>query len=210
VTAGRNQVLSRAEALGRLVYCGFEIVNECEIDNVNYFVVKKVKTVENIKEPRFSILFKMTRVAKHGKLISVYKIRTMHPYSEYLQEYIYKINNLQKGGKFKNDFRVTTWGKILRKLWIDELPMIANLFKGQLKIVGVRPLSKQYLSLYSKELIEKRKEVKPGLVPPYYADMPDTLEQIIDSEVKYINAYKNNPLTTDLKYFFKASHKYYV
>lgn len=205
VTAGRNQVLSRAEALGRLVYCGFEILDEREIDNVNYFVVKKVKEVEDVKEPRFSILFKMTRVAKHGKLIDVYKIRTMHPYSEYLQEYIYKINNLQKGGKFKNDFRVTTWGRVLRKLWIDEIPMIANLFKGQLKIVGVRPLSTQYLSLYSKELIEKRKEVKPGLVPPYYADMPDTLDQIMDSEVKYINAYKNNPFTTDLKYFFKAS-----
>lgn len=205
ITAGRNQVLSRAEALGRLVYCGFDIVDEREIDNVNYFVVKKIKKVESVAEPRFSILFKMTRVGKYGKPISVYKIRTMHPYAEYLQEYVYKINNLQKGGKFKNDFRVTTWGKILRKLWIDEIPMIINLFKGQLKFVGVRPLSEQYLSLYSEELKEKRKNVKPGLVPPYYADLPDTLDEIMESENKYIDAYKKHPFTTDLHYFFKAS-----
>ena len=205
ITAGRNQVLSKAEALGRLVYCGFEIIDECEIDNVNYFVVKKNKSVGSVKEPRFSILFKMSRVGKYGKLINVYKIRTMHPYSEYLQEYIYKINALQAGGKFKNDFRVTTWGKFLRRLWIDELPMLINLCKGQLKFVGVRPLSTQYLNLYTKELKDKRKEVKPGLVPPYYADLPNTLEEIMASEMRYIKAYKEHPFITDIKYFFKAS-----
>jgi len=205
VTAGRNQVLSKAEALGRLSYCGFEIIDECEIDNINYFVVKKVKEVNCVKEPRFSILFKMSRVGKYGKPIMVYKIRTMHPYAEYLQDYIYKINKLQKGGKFKNDFRVTTWGKILRRLWIDEIPMLINLFKGQLKFVGVRPLSQQYLSLYTNELKEKRKEVKPGLVPPFYADLPNTLDEIMESEIKYINAYQRNPFITDIKYFFKAS-----
>ena len=205
VTAGRNQVLSRAEALGRLVYCCFEIIDECEIDNINYFVVKKVKTADCVKEPRFSILFKMDRIGKNGKTITVYKIRTMHPYAEYLQEYIYKISNLQKGGKFKNDFRVTTWGRALRRLWIDELPMLINLFKGELKLVGVRPLSTQYLSLYSEELKEKRKEVKPGLIPPFYADLPNTLEEIMASEINYINAYKKHPINTDLKYFFKAT-----
>ncbi|MCO6499538.1 MAG: sugar transferase [Vicingus serpentipes] len=205
VTAGRNQVLSRAEALGRLVYCGFEIINEKEIDNVNYFVAKKVKEVDCVKEPRFSILFKMDRVGKNGNIITVYKIRTMHPYAEYLQEYLYKINKLEKGGKFKNDFRVTTWGKVLRRLWIDELPMLINLLKGQLKLIGVRPLSQQYLSLYTDELKEKRKMVKPGLIPPFYADLPKSLNEIMESEIKYLNAYELNPWLTDLKYFFNAS-----
>lgn len=205
ITAGRNQVLSRAEALGRLVYCGFEIINESEIDNVHYFVVRKLKEVSDVKEPRFSILFKMTRNGKNNKLINVYKIRTMHPYAEYLQEYVYKMNELQKGGKFKNDFRVTTWGKILRRLWIDEIPMIYNVLKGQLKLVGVRPLSAQYLSLYSKELKEKRAHLKPGLIPPFYADLPETLDEIMESEMHYIEAYTENPVVTDFKYFFRAS-----
>ncbi len=59
----------------------------------------------------------------------------MHPYSEYLQEYILERNGLDKGGKFKGDFRITGWGKILRRYWLDELLMIINLFKGDLKIV---------------------------------------------------------------------------
>jgi lipopolysaccharide/colanic/teichoic acid biosynthesis glycosyltransferase len=205
VTAGRNQVLSRAEALGRLSYCGFEIVEEIEIDNMNYFVVSKARVVENLVEPRFSILFKMRRIGKNGQPINVYKIRTMHPYAEYLQTYIYKIHNLQDGGKFKNDFRITSWGKVLRRFWIDELPMLINLVKGQLKIVGVRPLSTQYLSLYTNELIEKRKSIKPGLVPPFYADLPRTLEEIMASELKYINAYLKHPFVTDVNYFLKAT-----
>ena len=204
VTAGRNQVLSKAESLGRLAYCGFEIIEETEIDNLVYFVVKKEKTVDCVKEPRFSILFKMNRIGKNGESIEVYKIRTMHPYAEYLQDYIYKVNNLEKGGKFKDDYRITSWGKFLRKFWIDEIPMIVNLIKGQLKLIGVRPLSKHYLSLYSEELKDKRKEVKPGLVPPYYSDLPNTLEEIMESELRYINLFNQKPIKTDFQYCFRA------
>ncbi len=205
ITAGRNQVISKAESLGRLVYCGFEIIDEHVIDNINYFVAKKIRYVESVKELQFGILFKMNRIGENGKTIQVYKIRTMHPYAEYLQEYIYQKYNLQKGGKFKNDFRITSWGRVLRKLWIDEIPMFFNLLKGQLKFVGVRPLSKHYLSLYDKELNEIRKTVKPGLIPPYYADLPHTLQEIMESERNYIQSYKLHPFATDWRYFFKAS-----
>jgi len=51
------------------------------------------------------------RYGKDGKMFNVYKLRTMHAYSEYLQEYIYKHNHLQDGGKFKNDFRISTEGR---------------------------------------------------------------------------------------------------
>ncbi|GAB4255265.1 MAG: hypothetical protein Kow0079_12030 [Vicingaceae bacterium] len=83
--------------------------------------------------------------------------------------------------------------------------MLFNVFIGQIKLVGVRPLSKQYLSLYDKDLVEKRKEVKPGLVPPYYADLPKSLPEIMASELNYINQYKEHPVITDFKYFFKAT-----
>jgi lipopolysaccharide/colanic/teichoic acid biosynthesis glycosyltransferase len=128
----------------------------------------------------------------------------MHPYSEYLQDFVYKNYNLKEGGKFKNDFRVTSIGRIMRKFWLDELPMIINLFRGELKIVGVRPLSQQYFNLYSKELQEKRIKFKPGLIPPFYADNPKTLEDIIQSELTYLEAYEKHPLRTDIKYFIKA------
>jgi lipopolysaccharide/colanic/teichoic acid biosynthesis glycosyltransferase len=80
-------------------------------------------------------------------VIYVKKFRTMHPYSEYLQEYVYHTNDLQEGGKFKDDFRVTSWGKVMRAMWIDELPQFSNFFKGELALVGVRALSEHYYSL---------------------------------------------------------------
>jgi lipopolysaccharide/colanic/teichoic acid biosynthesis glycosyltransferase len=117
---------------------------------------------------------------------------------------MYKVNDLQEGGKFNNDFRVTTLGKFFRKTWMDELPMIINLLKGEMKIVGVRPLSKHYFSLYSKELQEKRIKYKPGLIPPFYVDLPSTLEEIQQSELTYLYEYENCPFRTDMHYFFKA------
>ncbi|MCP3889240.1 MAG: sugar transferase, partial [Desulfobulbaceae bacterium] len=128
----------------------------------------------------------------------------MHPYSEYLQAYVYKMAGLKKGGKLENDFRLTGWGKVMRKLWVDELPMLFNWVKGDLQLVGVRPLSMQYFSLYDKELQEMRGLVKPGLVPPFYADLPETFEEICESEKRYIAAFLKNPLKTQVIYFFKA------
>jgi lipopolysaccharide/colanic/teichoic acid biosynthesis glycosyltransferase len=93
-------------------------------------------------------------------------------------------------------------GKFMRKFWLDELPMIINLLKGEMKLVGVRPLSAHYFSLYNKELQEKRVKFKPGLLPPFYADMPKTLDEIQASEMKYLTLCENNSeLRTDLLYF---------
>jgi lipopolysaccharide/colanic/teichoic acid biosynthesis glycosyltransferase len=206
VTNGRNRVMSKAEALGRLVSCGFRVVDVVEINKLTYFVARKEKAPYYDTNPSYGPLFVMNRIGKDGKLIKVYKFRTMYPYAEYLQEYIYEQNNLAEGGKFAHDFRITTWGSLLRKFWLDELPMIINLFKGDIKIVGVRPLSKHYFSLYSEELQEKRKYCKPGLLPPFYVDLPKTLEEIIESELRYLRAYEKSPLTTDVTYFVKVCY----
>jgi len=117
---------------------------------------------------------------------------------------VYEKFNLQEGGKFKNDFRVTTSGKIFRKFWLDEMPMFINIIAGDMKLVGVRPLSRQYFELYSEELKEKRLKTKPGLIPPFYADMPKTLEEIMASEMRYLEAHEKHPFITDVRYFFKA------
>jgi lipopolysaccharide/colanic/teichoic acid biosynthesis glycosyltransferase len=91
----------------------------------------------------------------------------------------------------------------MRKFWIDEFPMFYNLLKRDMKLVGVRPLSKQYFNLYSEELRKKRIKHKPGLLPPFYADMPKTLEEIQASEMKYLTECENiGTFRTDTKYFF--------
>ncbi|MFI5219326.1 MAG: sugar transferase [Bacteroidia bacterium] len=203
ITAGRNRVLSKTETMGRLYCCGFHVIEEKLIGNRLYFVAKKVKEPSYDDENSYGPIYRMKRYGKDGKIITVYKIRTMHAFAEYLQEYVYQKNSLKEGGKFKNDFRVSTIGKFFRKYWLDELPMLINLLKGDVKLVGVRPLSKQYLSLYTEELIQKRFKHKPGLIPPFYADLPKTLEEIMASEMRYFEQYEKAPFRTDVKYFLK-------
>ena len=128
----------------------------------------------------------------------------MFPYAEYLQEYMFLKNDLCKGGKIKDDFRILPYGNFLRRLWIDELPQLFNLLKGDIKLVGVRAISSQYYSLYPKDIQKLRKKVKPGLIPPFYVDMPHTFKEITESERKYINKYLKSPILTDIEYFFNA------
>ncbi|MBL7913717.1 MAG: sugar transferase [Bacteroidia bacterium] len=210
ITSGRNRVISRTETLGRLYSCGFSVLDEKKINGRMYFVVRKIDEPAFDEEPSYGPICKMRRFGKGGKIISVYKFRTMHPFSEYLQQYIYERNQLKEGGKFKDDFRISTVGKFMRKYWLDELPMIINLLKGDLKIVGVRPLSKQYLNLYTDELKAKRLQHTPGLIPPFYADLPKTLDEIMESEMRYLTQYEKNPIRTDLKYFFKAFNQIFL
>ena len=199
-----NRSLSLTETLGRLIYNGFEIIHHEEINNRQYFICKKVRKVVNIKKPSYGFLCRLKRIGEDGKIITVYKLRTMHPYAEYLQSYVYKNNSTQINGKFNDDYRITSWGRLLRRFWIDELPMFINFVKGDLKLFGVRPLSQQYLSLYRDGLRQKRLNYKQGLVPPFYVDLPKSFDEIMDSEEKYLDAYEMNPLMTDMKCLVKV------
>jgi lipopolysaccharide/colanic/teichoic acid biosynthesis glycosyltransferase len=204
LTRGENRVLSKAETFGRLYSCGFEILDEVIIGKALYFVCIKVKEPLFPQNPSYGPLIGLERIGKGGKTIKVFKMRTMHPFAEYLQDYVYARAGLQEGGKFKDDFRVTTIGRIMRKFWLDELPMLLNLAKGDLKLFGVRPLSRQYFKLYTPELQKLRINNKPGLIPPFYVDNPRTLEEIITSELRYLKSYAKHPFRTDWMYFWKA------
>lgn len=203
VTGGKSRVFTRVEILGRLYRAGFDVVHE-EVHNGRFYVVAtKVKEPIRDDKPSTGMLIRLRRHGKGGKIIGVYKLRTMYAYSEYLQPYIYKQQGLATGGKISDDYRVSPLGHFLRKTWLDELPMLINWMKGDLKIVGVRPLSSHYFNLYDEELKELRIKTKPGLLPPFYADMPETLDEIQKSERRYLNAYFKNPIRTDWRYFWK-------
>ena len=204
ITEGKNRVLSKAEVLGRLCYCGFEIIDERKKGDLSYVIARRKFRPEITARRLYGILVKLNRVGKNGKMFKVYKFRTMHPYSEFLQAYIYERYALQEGGKFNHDIRVTTLGRLMRKYWMDELPTLLNLLKGDMKLVGVRPISQHYYSLYCKELQEKRVKHKPGLLPPFYADMPKTLDEIQASEMRYLTmCEKRGTLVTDFIYFWR-------
>ncbi len=206
ITKGRNRTYNRVEVLGRMYRAGFEVIDE-EFRFGEFFVLaRKLKAPIWDDEPTCGPLIKLRRVGKDGVLIGVYKFRTMYSYSEYLQPYLYERNKLAKGGKFADDYRVNLWGKIFRKLWIDELPMIINVFKGDMKLVGVRPLSRHYYSLYTPEMQKLRIKVKPGLLPPGIASNKplDTLDEIQKNERQYIEQYIKAPYKTDFKIFLKV------
>lgn len=204
ITKGRNRILSRAEMLGRLYSCGFEIIEEQFINNRLFFSVRKIRRPYYDYNPTYGVLVKMRRVGKNGKIIGVYKFRTMHPYSEYLHDYILKNQGYSSTGKPANDFRITTWGKILRKFWLDELPQLYNVLKGEMNLVGPRPISQRVYNDYPEDIKKLRAKFKPGCVPPSVALLMSSMKDTITSERVFLLEKEKKPYTTDIKYFFKA------
>ena len=204
MTHGKSRTFTRVEILGRLYRAGFEIIDEQFRYGEFFVVAHKVKEPVNDTPPTGSPIIHLRRRGKNGKEIVVHKFRTMYTYSEYIQPYIYQYQNLQRGGKFKDDYRVNLWGRFLRRVWLDELPMVWNLLRGDIKLVGVRPLSKQYFNLYSPEMQELRTRTKPGLLPPFYYEShtPESIEEIQESERRYLEAYLKRPFATDWRYFW--------
>jgi len=96
------------------------------------------------------ILFKQDRPGLHGEPFKIIKLRTMRDSSN------------EHGEQMSDAQRLTVLGKILRKTSIDELPTMINVLKGDMSIVGPRPLLMRYLPLYNEEQ-SRRHEVKPGV-----------------------------------------------
>jgi len=205
ITKGNDRLLSKAEGLGRLVSSGFKIMDFKTINGLLYFVVKKEKEPSFDLNPSYGPVYKMPRLGKNGKIIKVYKLRTMHPYSEYLQDYVLKANGYAETGKPAEDFRIPTWGKFMRRCWLDELPQLINVLKGDMKLVGIRPVSERYFQDIPKEMQKLRLTQKPGCIPPYVALNRDgNVMSVLQSEKEYLEEKIKSPNTTDTKYFFKA------
>ena len=90
----------------------------------------------------------------------------------------------------------------MRRYWLDELPMLINWLKRDIKLVGIRPLSRTMFNTYPEDLQKKRTRTKPGLIPPFYIDHPKTFDELYASENKYLDEYFRHPVWTDIKYFF--------
>ena len=204
LTRGKSRTFTRVEILGRLYRAGFEVIDEQFRYGEFFVVARKTKAPVDDNPPLGSPIIHLRRRGKDGKEIIVHKFRTMYNYSEYIQPYVYQYQHLQSGGKFKDDYRVSTVGRFLRRTWLDEFPMVWSMLRGDMKLVGVRPLSNQYFSLYTPEMQELRTRTKPGMLPPFYYDRktPETLDEIQESERRYLEAYLQHPLRTDWRYFW--------
>ena len=96
------------------------------------------------------VLFRQVRPGLQGNLFTIYKFRTMNNQTD------------ENGVLLQDDSRLTSLGKTLRKLSLDELPQLLNVLKGDMSFVGPRPLMVEYLPLYSAEQA-RRHAVKPGI-----------------------------------------------
>jgi undecaprenyl-phosphate galactose phosphotransferase len=118
-------------------------------------------------EPEENIFFCQKRLGKNGETFICYKFRTMHEncdelLSRYLKAHPEEIDYYKKYHKYKNDPRITSLGRMLRKTSLDELPQIWNVFKNEMSFIGPRP----YMIDESTKIGEHREtilSVKPGI-----------------------------------------------
>ena len=134
--------------------------------------------------------FTQLRPGKNGRIFKLIKFRTMSNAKD------------KDGNLLPDEKRLNGYGKLLRKLSIDELPEIINILKGDMSIVGPRPLLVKYLPLYNEEQ-KKRHNVRPGLTgyAQAYGRNSLTWEEKFEKDVYYV---ENISLWLDIKILFKT------
>ena len=133
----------------------------------------------------FPILFKQPRGGLNGKIFNIFKFRTM-------------TSECDKNGILLSDeLRLTKFGKFLRSTSLDELPSLLNVFKGDMSLVGPRPLLLEYLPLYTTKQA-RRHEVKPGVTGWAQVNGRNTItwSEKFDLDVWYVD---NQSIWLDIK-----------
>jgi undecaprenyl-phosphate galactose phosphotransferase len=140
-----------------------------------------------------SIFFKQKRLGKDGKIMYIYKFRTMVPNAEeILQEWLKnnedKRDEYLKTRKIDNDPRITKVGKILRETSLDEFPQFINVLKGDMAMIGPRPVVVDEADNYGKNKA-KFLSVRPGLTGYWAANgrSNTTYKQRIKMELFYVD-----------------------
>ena len=140
------------------------------------------------------IIFKQKRPGKNEKIFTLYKFRTMTDKKD------------ENGELLPDEQRLTKFGKWLRSTSLDELPELINILKGDMAIVGPRPLLIEYLPLYN-EKQKHRHDVRPGLTGLAQINGRNTIEweEKFEEDIKYI---KNITFIQDTKIIFKTLQRF--
>lgn len=151
-----------------------------------------------IEDPELSPFYTQTRIGKYQKSFTIYKLRSMREISH--QEFI-ALTQLNEAGeqmfKIKEDPRITTIGRIIRKTSIDELPQLINVLKGDMALVGPRPPLPNEVAKYTDYDLQ-RLTVLPGCTGLWQVSGRSdvSFEEMVDLDLKYI---ENKNLWLDLK-----------
>lgn len=151
------------------------------------------------------VVFGHTRKGKGGKDIKVYKFRTMYSNASEIFESFTpeQKEEYYKNFKLDNDPRVTKLGGFLRKTSLDELPQLFNILKGDMTIIGPRPIVEKEISKYG-DKAEKLFSVVPGLAGYWQANgrSDTTYEERIEMDMYYID---NMSFWLDTKILFQTA-----
>ena len=122
------------------------------------------------------VIFKQARPGKNEKIFNLYKFRTMTDERD------------ENGELLPDDIRLTKFGRLLRSTSLDELPEAFNILKGDMSVVGPRPLLVEYLPLYN-ERQSRRHEVRPGLSGLAQVNGRNTIswEEKFEYDVQYVD-----------------------
>ena len=139
------------------------------------------------------VLFSQLRPGKNEKIFKMYKFRTMTDERD------------ADGKLLPDEVRLTRFGKLLRATSLDELPELWNILKGDMSLVGPRPLLVQYLPLYNKKQ-KHRHDVRPGLTGLAQVNGRNNIswEEKFDWDIRYV---KNITFLGDLKIILKTVEK---
>lgn len=152
---------------------------DCILSIIALFVLSPLLLVISLlikKDMGSPILFKQHRIGKDEKEFSMFKFRSMTDARD------------ENGVFLPDDQRITKLGNFIRKTSIDELPSLLNILKGDMAVIGPRPLPSRYLKRYN-EMQRRRHEVRPGLSNPSTANgrNSQTWEQQFDGDVWYVD-----------------------
>ena len=138
------------------------------------------------------VFFKQQRVGKNGRLFNILKFRSMKVDKE-----------AEKNHDFsKDEERKTPFGNLIRRLKIDELPQLINVFRGDMSLVGPRPTVKEQTDLYN-DYQRQRLNMRPGMtgLAQVNGNISLSWDERIEYDVEYVN---NFSILLDLKILFKT------
>jgi exopolysaccharide biosynthesis polyprenyl glycosylphosphotransferase len=136
---------------------------------------------------RGSVLFRQCRVGKHGEYFGLYKFRTMVPDADRLKDSLRHRNESEGLFKIADDPRVTRVGRLLRKSALDELPQLLNIVRGEMSLVGPRPLVVDE-DEYVRGWFRRRLELMPGMTGPWQILGPSRvpLQEMVEIDYLYV------------------------
>ena len=154
------------------------------------YAVVAYKVRKNLGSP---VLFRQVRPGLHGKPFEMIKFRTMKDAVD------------EQGNPLPDSERLTPFGQMLRSSCLDEMPELWNVIKGDMSIVGPRPLLMEYLPLYSPEQA-KRHDVRPGMTGHAQVNGRNAIgwEEKFKLDTWYV---ENQSTLLDFKIMFKTVHK---